>query len=262
VVSLTTAIGIAAVLILAMLFRPPDILYGTHRGSGAFYAVMPWTVLVAAASLCFLFALFALAMGAVNYWRDTESGAIRGAAPVLEATRDALTLRYLGNGGHGCNDAGEQFSQSRRILHHAMFYGFLLCFASTCMATLYADFLGFDAPYDFFSAPVLLGTVGGVLLTIGTAGLIWLKIVGDPAPAAPSVMGSDFALLFLLHLAAVTGLLLLAFRTTGAMGVLLAVHFGLVLALFLLLPYSRFVHSVYRSAALLRYAMERRHAQP
>jgi citrate/tricarballylate utilization protein len=262
VVSLTTAIGIAAVLILAMAIQPPEVLYGTHRGPGAFYAVIPWAVLVAAASLSFLFALLALAMGAVNYWRDTEGGPIRGAAPVLEAARDALTLRYLGNGGHGCNDAGEQFSQSRRILHHAMFYGFLLCFASTCTATLYADFLGFDAPYGFFSAPVLLGTVGGILLAIGTAGLIWLKIVGDPAPAAPRVMGPDFALLFLLLLAAVTGLLLLAFRTTGAMGVLLAVHFGLVLALFSLLPHSRFVHSVYRSAALLRYAMERRHAQP
>lgn len=260
VVSLTTAIGIATVLILAMAIQPPDVLYGTHRGAGAFYAVIPWGVLVAAASLSFLFALLALAMGAVNYWRDTEAGPIRGAAPVLEAARDALTLRYLGNGGHGCNDAGERFSQSRRILHHAMFYGFLLCFVSTCTATLYADFLGFDAPYGFLSAPVLLGTVGGILLTIGTAGLIWLKIVGDPAPAAPSLMGSDFALLVLLLLAAVTGLLLLAFRATGAMGVLLAVHFGLVLALFLLLPYSRFVHSVYRSAALLRYAMERRQA--
>jgi citrate/tricarballylate utilization protein len=41
------------------------------------------------------------------------------------------------------------------------------------------------------------------------------------------------------------------------MGVLLAVHLGIVLSLFLLLPYSRFVHGVYRSAALLRNAMER-----
>jgi citrate/tricarballylate utilization protein len=31
-----------------------------------------------------------------------------------------------------------------------------------------------------------------------------------------------------------------------------------VLGLFLVLPYSRFVHALYRSAALLRYALERR----
>lgn len=260
-VSLAMAACIAIVLIMAMLIQPADVLYGAHRGPGAFYAVIPWGVLVAAAGLCFLFALLALAMGAVNFWRDTEGGPVRRSRPVLEAAHDALTLRYLGNGGHGCNDAGEQFSQTRRILHHAMFYGFLLCFTSTCTATLYADVLGLDAPYGFFSLPVLLGTIGGILLTVGTGGLIRLRIAEDPAPSAPNGRGPDFALLVLLLLAAITGLLLLAFRTTAAMGVLLAVHFGLVLALFLLLPYSKFVHSVYRSAALLRYAMERRQAQ-
>ncbi|MBV8589553.1 MAG: hypothetical protein JO212_05750 [Acetobacteraceae bacterium] len=45
-----------------------------------------------------------------------------------------LTLRYLGGEGHGCNDLGEQFSQTRRYLHHCMFYGFLLCVAATCTA--------------------------------------------------------------------------------------------------------------------------------
>ena len=42
---------------------------------------------------------------------------------------------------------GERFTQARRYLHHCMFYGFLLCFAATCVATLYADILGHDAPY-------------------------------------------------------------------------------------------------------------------
>ena len=45
------------------------------------------------------------------------------------AARDVLTLRNLGGGGHGCNDDDERFSMTRRRLHHAMFYGFLLCFA-------------------------------------------------------------------------------------------------------------------------------------
>ena len=43
----------------------------------------------------------------------------------------------------------------------------------------------------------------------------------------------------------------------GAMGILLALHLGVILALFLVLPYSKFVHGIYRSAALLRNAAER-----
>lgn len=258
VVCLATAAGIAVLILLTMALRSADVLYGVRRGAGAFYAVIPWGVLVLFGTLTFIYALVALTMGAVNFWGDTRGGEVRGVAPAIEAARDVLTLRYLGGGGNGCNDRDERFSQSRRWLHHAMFYGFLLCFASTCTATLYADILGHDAPYAFFSLPVLLGTAGGVLLTVGTAGLVWVKVTGDPAPAAPSLLGPDFSLLVLLLLAAVSGLLLLAFRATAAMGVLLAAHYGLILVLFLLLPYSKFVHGIYRSAALLRFAMERR----
>jgi citrate/tricarballylate utilization protein len=50
---------------------------------------------------------------------------------------------------------------------------------------------------------------------------------------------------------------LLALRETGAMGILLAIHLGTVLALFIVLPYSKFVHGIYRLAALIRYAVER-----
>ena len=58
--------------------------------------------------------------------------------------------------------------------------------------------------------------------------------------------------------AAIWPLLLLARRDTGAMAVLLAVHLGVVMALFLTLPYGKFAHAVYRCAALLKFAIEKR----
>jgi hypothetical protein len=42
------------------------------------------------------------------------------------------------------------------------------------------------------------------------------------------------------------------------MGVLLAIHLGVVFALFVTMPYGRFLHGIYRSAALVPYAMERK----
>jgi citrate/tricarballylate utilization protein len=262
IVALVSALGIALTLIATMALQDPAVLYRPQTGPGAFYRVIPWWLMTTLAGGTFLFSLVALAMGARNFWRATGGRAeeLARPRPLAEALHDILTLRNLGGGGGGCNDKDEAFSGIRRRLHHAMFYGFMLCFASTTTATFYDHVLGHPAPYPFWSPPVLLGTVGGIGMVVGCAGLIWVKIVSDPAPAARRLLGADYALLMLLLLTAATGLLLLALRGTGAMGVLLAVHLGIVLALFLLLPYSKFVHGIYRSAALLRAALERQPA--
>lgn len=256
-VILAAAIGAALAIAVTLLLVPPRTLYAAHRGPGAFYAVIPWGALAGLAGPAFVWALVALGVATAGFWRATGGGGA-GRPAALTAAHDTLTLRNLGGGGYGCNDRGEAFSMTRRRLHHATFYGFLLCFASTCAATIAAYLFGDPAPYPFFSAPVLLGTVGGVLLAIGTFGLAWLKIVEDRAPTAPGLLGADFALIVVLALVAASGLLLLAFRATGAMGVLLALHFGLVLAFFLLLPFSKMVHAPFRAAALLRNAQEAR----
>jgi citrate/tricarballylate utilization protein len=146
----------------------------------------------------------------------------------------------------------------RRYLHHAMFYGFFLCFAATCVGFIDHTFLGRPAPYPFISAPVLLGSVGGILMLIGTIGLTAMKFVDDPMPAVRRLLGGDIAILMLLALIALTGLVVLTVRATGAMGLAMAIHLGFILAFFLVLPYSKMVHGVYRSAALLRRAIERK----
>jgi citrate/tricarballylate utilization protein len=42
------------------------------------------------------------------------------------------------------------------------------------------------------------------------------------------------------------------------MSLLLALHLGVVMALFLTLPYGKFAHGIYRSAALLKWSIEKR----
>ncbi|HYL79392.1 MAG TPA: hypothetical protein VEU07_01185, partial [Candidatus Acidoferrum sp.] len=113
-----------------------------------------------------------------------------------------------------------------------------------------------------WSVPVLLGTLGGVGLVIGPVGLLWLKGKRDPELSDQNQTGMDIGFLVLLLLTSLTGLLLLLLRETPAMGVLLAVHLGFVLGLFLSMPYGKFVHAVYRAAALLRYAIEESRPTP
>ena len=258
-VTLLTALCVAGVIIALMLIQDAKVVFASHVGSGAFYKVIPWGVMTAFAGATFLFAILSLVMSFRNFWRASQRPATDIVRPrtLARAMHDIFTLKYLGGGGHGCNDVSDQFSMRRRYYHHFTFYGFMLCFAATSVATIYDHVLGLQAPYAFFSLPVMLGTIGGIGLVIGPVGLIWIKIISDPAPLSKKMIGGDYALLMLLLLISVTGLLLLGLRETGAMGILLAIHLGFVLAFFIAIPYSKMVHGLYRSAALIRYALER-----
>ena len=82
---------------------------------------------------------------------------------------------------------------------------------------------------------------------------LWRHRRRDAALSDSAQTGLDRAFLVLLFLTAVSGLLLLALRDRPVMGVLLVAHLGIVLALFVTLPYGKLVHGVYRAAALLKY---------
>ena len=256
-----SVLALLCTIVFVWLAKIPLFATANPERAGAFYAIIPEGIMIAITGAAFLFAVLALAVGLLNFWHNTNSLAAADSFSSfclsLSALSDIFTLRNLGGSGDGCNNRDESFSQSRRYFHHALFYGFLLCFASTCTAAIYEHIFGWIAPYPFFSLPVLLGALGGAAMLVGVAGLVQLKLTADPAPASKLLLDIDYSFLVLLFIAAGTGLLLLAVRTTPAMGALLAVHLGVIVSLFLMLPYCKFVHGIYRAAALLRYAAER-----
>lgn len=195
---------------------------------------------------------------APRFWRDTESVTAPPAA-MANAAVDTLPLRYLDCGhGEGCNETDDRFTAWRRRFHHLTFYGFMLCFASSGVATLYHYALGQAAPYAVISAPVLLGMAGGLGLLDGPAGLLWLHTRRDPRQVDPAHLAMNRGFIALLFLTSMSGLLLLAWRDTRFMGLLLAVHLAIVVALFLTMLYGKFAHGVFRCSALVKNAVEAR----
>ncbi len=276
-IALSLAGGLSLFLALVVA-RQGSLLHAPLAGN--FYAILPHNLMATLFGAVFGFAVLALAIGATRFWRDMPSGSGRGApsgsaaqssagsqperapvtAPALaEATRNVLTLTYLGGGhGDGCNEADDRFTLARRRFHHLTFYGFGLCFAATLVATAYHYLLGLSAPYALTSLPVILGVTGGVGLIIGPTGLLWLNLRRHPNVGDARQHPMDRGFIALLWLSSASGLALLAGRDTAAMGLVLAVHLGVVMALFVTLPYGKFAHGIFRAAALLKYAIEKR----
>jgi citrate/tricarballylate utilization protein len=259
-ISIIAALSVAAFIFGFAAFNDHQVLFGIHTGPGAFYALMPHNAMAALFGAAFLYAILALVMSVRAFWRDIGEpiGMKADAGSLWQAIKDASQLRYLDGGGVGCFNEDDQPTDRRKIFHHLTFYGFILCFAATCVATLYHYLLAREAPYPWWDLPVVLGTLGGIGLLIGPAGLLAAKSQRDPALVDSERGGMDTAFILMLLLTSATGIALLLLRETAAMGPLLSIHLGFVFALFITLPYGKFVHGLYRFAALVRYARERK----
>ena len=258
VVLLTTLLSIVTVYCTASLTKGSDAIFGTFTGPNSFYAVIPYAAMLVPFSILAVLVAVAFWRGIGNFWRETAEGpeTLLSRHGNIGAVWDVLTLKYLEGGGHGCNYPTDEFSTIRRTMHHAIFYGFIACLASTTIAAIYDHVFHIPAPYPLLSWPVILGTIGGVLMVIGTAGMLYLKAKMDPEPGTSKSQGMDVSFGLLLFFTSLSGLLLLAFRETSLMGTLLIFHLGLVLALFITMPFGKFVHGIYRYIALVRHSQE------
>ena len=265
--SLALAAGLALFLVLGAMLQGGglDALWGANLGAN-FYHLFPHNLLVGLFAPVFLFVVFALAMGVRRFWRDVTpatSGAPLSAPATLEATDAVLRLKYLDGGhGDGCHNEDDAYTLKRRRAHHLTFYGFMLCFAATSLATVYHYVFGWAAPYDLPSVPKLLGAVGGVMLVLGTAGLWHLNRTRHALHGDAQQKPMDLGFIALLFLVSSSGLALWLARSTPALALLLCLHLGAVMALFATLPYGKFAHGVFRTASLLRHAIEKRQPNP
>jgi citrate/tricarballylate utilization protein len=234
-------------------------LFGLHVGDGAFYRVVPYVLMFVPALVFSIAALGVLVAGVLRFARQTH-GRIRdffSLSALRRAAEDTFVLRYLhGGGAGGCTYPNERTSMARPIFHQLVMYGFVAALLSTIIAFVQQDVLGWQPPYPLLSWPVILGTLGGVAMIVGSAGLIALKIRSDRAPADGPAIDMDYVFLALLLLVNVSGLLLLALRETIVMGALLVLHLATVFGLFFSIAYGKFAHFLYRYTALVQNQIE------
>jgi len=245
-------LAIALLFLLMQSFKPA-------QGDG-FYAFMSHTAMITLFIPAFLAPLVIIGIALRDYWRTIEGKKVEW-SQIKQAFCSTAKMKNLSGGhGEGCNyEAGDRFSNKRRWFHQATMIGFLLCFASTTSATLLHYLLDIQAPYPVLSIPKLLGLPGGLLLVVGCGGLAWLKCKAVKSLGATDKWGGEMAFTLLLGATGASGLLLFFLTGTGWVPSILGIHLGLVLTLFLLMPYSKMVHGFFRLASLIKDAQLKTH---
>ena len=234
---------------------------GAPQPRGDFYAVVPHAVMAAVFGSVFGFAVLALAIGVARFARDVRRSNVEAGRPPAggrgwRAIRDALTLRHLHTAGADCVSGEEERAPGADGATICVLGGFLLCFRPRPSRRSITASSGGWRP---MASPACRSFSGR------SAAWAWppdRRVVGaagrrDPLLGDPAQRAGDRSFLALLFATTVTGLALLALRTSAAMGVLLIVHLATVLALFVTLPYGKFVHGFYRAAALVAFERER-----
>lgn len=254
-------VALACILLqFAIMIAHGIATFSTTIPGSSFYQVISHGALVTVFGVSGLFSAAALAVGLVRFCRDIgeKISDLFSPSNLVVALKESLKLEYLDGGGWGCSYPNDESSPVRRWFHHFTFYGFLLCFAATAVAAVYDYVFHWTAPYGYTSLPVILGTLGGLGLLIGPAGLLALKQRRNRDITDDVQVGMDDTFLVLLLLASATGLLLLILRGTPIMAALLIVHLGIIMGVFLTIPYGKFVHGIYRFTAIAKFALERK----
>lgn len=243
-------IALAMILGFALLL---GLILTLDKEGTCFYAALSHEAMIAIFIPAFMLPLLNIFISLRRYWNDV--GGRKLTLNGIHATlKYAATMKDLDGGhGEGCNfEKQDRFSNARRWAHQLTLYGFLLCFAATSVATLMHYVFSIAAPYPLFSLPKLLGISGGLMLSAGTAWMVWLKLKAEKHLGDRRTWSGELAFVLLLFWVSTSGLLLYTLGGTTLMMLLLAFHLGSVLAFFLLMPYSKMLHGFYRLAALVR----------
>jgi citrate/tricarballylate utilization protein len=257
----TAAARVALVAVVALLAVLSDAATGrvlSAGDSGGPYEVVPYALLLLLVGVPALWGVAVLGAGTLRYWHDIHGPVADLARPGTWAAAlgQAVHLRHLRGGGAECDYPDDAPSAARRRFHLALGYGFLLCVVSTVSAAVEQDLLGISPPYPYLSVPVAAGTLGGVGMIVGGAGLLALKARSDAARSTPGMRAADYAFTTALLLLAASGLLTLAVRDTPAFGPVLVAHLAAVMVSFAVAPYTKFAHWPYRLLAIYKHNLD------
>jgi citrate/tricarballylate utilization protein len=257
--------SIAIFLISFLFYTISSIIYtgklslkGLFEQNTSFYSVLPENFLIITMLIPFTISLTIYIKNLIDYcdYIDIKKSDFFKLFNHISSLKSVILLEFLDGGSFGCNYPDEEYSFSRKIYHQFVLFGFIITFISTLIAAFMGHILNISPPYSFTSLAVIFGTIGGVLMILGLTGLLYLRTKMDRIPYSENINSMDINLIMILLMSVLTGFLVLLFRSTIFMPILFIIHLSTVITFFIMLPFSKLQHAIFRYASIYKYFSE------
>jgi len=176
-----------------------------------------------------------------SYWKTIKEGSSLSLRGTLNGIFEVLAHKNFMGGGTGCKVPGERSTFLRAILHILVFYGFIVALISISVYPEFDPLVSFS----YMSA--------ALAISIGAVGLTLLHIVDKKQIRSPELSKIDYPFTSLLILIGITGIPIFFLHSGFWLNFDFLYHDALVLILFLLAPFSKFIHPVFRLISLIKY---------
>lgn len=222
------------------------------------YSVVPYDFLVIVGMVLGIYVIAMWMIQGAFFWRDI--GGDRSSILKLKyhflAIKDVISHRWFKGGGVGCDYPQENGTKTRMIFHMLMFFGILLAIVATSSAAVIQHLIGYLPPYPLLSLPVLSGTSGGLMIIVGSIGFLYMKSISDKSKANSTMIKMDYWVVYLLLFTAITGMFALITRSYSYMGLVFLIHLTFVGTLYIIAPYSKLNHIIFRYLAIVKEKSE------
>jgi quinone-modifying oxidoreductase subunit QmoC len=191
------------------------------------------------------FAVVAAALGGRRCWTawgasGTRSGSLlSGLAGVVMDVLDHRRFKRC------------QAAKPRQMGHLLVLWGFIGALITTTLLGIGIDLFGLKTPLPQTHPIKLLGNASAIVLVIGVVWLLANRLGNERGAGTTRAFDGFFlTLVALLIFSGVGAEVGRAFLTPAQALALYVLHLGMILSLFLTLPYSKFAHALYRTLAM------------
>lgn len=176
-----------------------------------------------------------------SYFHSISEDNKRTHSGIIRAIYDALSHKYFKGSGAGCTYPDDGSSLYRLLFHPMVFFGFII------------DLITILFYSDFNIIIITIYIVGAFLMVVGSTALLAGKYLSrnNKSSLKQDMLGYNFTMALLIT--GLTGILFLFLSGTLLFPLIFALHIAFISGILLLAPYSKFMHPVFRFLSLVKY---------